>query len=97
MMLNKRRVVDFAGFLNDEPWLERDFWAAEMFVANRDDVPIWKVVGLALCCGHQHGRGNGRGNGRGTTAIPSISIPPWADGRTITDGTKWRCALQRVP
>ena len=39
-------MVDFAGFPTDESRLERVFWAAERNVAHRDDVAIWKLVGL---------------------------------------------------
>ena len=56
----ENHVVDSAGLHTNELWLEQDFWAAEMIVAD-EDVATWKLVSLhvvgTLCCGLQLGRG----------------------------------------
>jgi len=37
-------VMNPTGFLTDEAWLEQNFRAAEAFIANSDDVAIWKFT-----------------------------------------------------
>ena len=32
--------------LTNESWLKQDLWASEAFVANSDDLSIWKLIGL---------------------------------------------------
>ena len=90
----ERQVVDSAGLHTMELWLlEQDFWAAEMLVADGDDVAIWKLVGLLLvgtfCCGLQLGRG-GRNvaqlllSGRGSRSAATAAIAADLHGHART-------------
>ena len=44
----ERKVVDIAGTLNSEPWLEQHFHATETLGANSGDVFVRELVGLYL-------------------------------------------------
>ena len=47
-MLNRKNVVESAGFFAGEIWLEQNINAMEKFSVDRDDFSVWELEGLLL-------------------------------------------------